>query len=1678
MGGRAVATQCLFRAGFGGHTFGDEAARSGRSSGSVWPGVAWCGPLWHAAAMVLSIAKIGVAHAEYYTSRAAVGDPVAGGAVSYYADGGDHAGVWVSGGGWSMSAGMPVTVEDLRAALSCRDPKTNVQLGRKYTPGGTYRDPLGVQRLRRSPSAFDLTYSVPKSISVAWALADEATRREIRAAFDLSVGAVVDYMQTHAVASRKGAGGVERVEVPGGAAVARFDHYTSRAGDPQLHAHLLWMNRVKCADGVWRTLDGRLLYRHLQSASMYGAAVLRAELSRRMGWSWDRIGKTRHAEIAGVPQAIIDHWSTRRRQVARVAQRKIRAFEQKTGREPTPGERLQLWNEAAVQTRQAKRDELGVDLHREWRSDAIALGYDPYALTASYRTAKRVDPGRYDNPEVLVGPWGSDIDAILAGQVLAVVEQHSVGIADAQLNGLVYSVINASPLMANPKSGDARAAVDAVFDDLRAKVCAKMLFHDGLWHSAGLIAAETAALSWLESDIAPAQAADPDVGGLSDDQVAAVETLLGSHSRGTVVVGPAGAGKTTMLARFATAVGHSRVVAVAPTAVAAAELGASLGVAADTVAKVVMQPGRIPAGAWVIVDEASQLATREMASLCGRAAAAGARLVLVGDYAQQGSVTAGGLFAAAARNQNVAVATLSELWRFSDPAEAAATGRLRVGDPNALRYHHRKGRVAATAHTEAAEVAGAWWQQHRDLTTLVSAPSQALATEINADIAGRRFALGETGPAVVGDGDRTIRIGDVITTRRNDRKLKASDSKWVRNGDRWVVDWPLGRCGLRAHRVGSDARVDLPAGYVDAHVELGYAVTHTRAQSVTVDAGLTIVGASTRLPEMYVGLTRGRHSNHLVVVTDKPSYDEDSPTEHSEPSEILATVLKRANDQRTTIDADQTVLDPDTAAAHLRAVADLGHKAPLPTHNQVDAAALLTARRARPEGTERDLLEQRVTAAINAWLAGVEGTDLYDSLTDTERAVADARLGGYVADTEPSSDSGYEEPADPAEYAAVLAAISETETGTADPDEWAPVEDYPMPDPDDLDDSVWGDDQPQPDEALWETATPATVPPPVSVPSPERTVPEPGGWLAAAQWSHDLGATWKAYDLAADVLHETFGTSTTQTGGFPPADTDNPYLMRLTRRYAQARYVGAHPTADALAALIAEVGDTPLRDLLAPHVNPGLVTEHDRQWAEHVRESLIVGRRRRLNVTLEALDNLREPIRRHAERVLTEGSDRRADPTAAGSIVEADRATWAAECYAWLDAGAQPADMLARWNRTDRGLGDIASGKPVAASGRRRWRTLPDTVTAPPSADTTDTVEAARRQIANSPAPGIDPNRRPAAGRHGDRTRSAVREATGFYHRQLLHSPEAADARRYLLARGITQTEWVEWELGWAPGQWNAVTGLIGDADVAIAAGLSKRSPGGKVHDRIRERIMFPIRDTDGHVAGFAGRTLNPDNPYKYLNTPATDLYNKSRLLFGLSQAKNDIARTGEAVIVEGYTDAIAAHRNGIGNAVAGGGTAFTGHHTTELLNVAATEVTIMFDGDTAGRAAARKAGARCAASGLPVTVVDLPAGKDPADMTAANLQDAYHNPLPHLWAEIRSAARQCNFADPTQVIQAITEILARAGGDPTLELIAAHQTAALLSVPLDTTLEILERDYPQHTAVRTIPPPQTAIGL
>ena len=515
------------------------------------------------------------------------------------------------------------------------DPETGERLGRRYTPGGTYVDNLGVTRRRRKFSAYDMVYAPPKSVSAAWALADPATRKEIEAAWDRSVGAVVGFVQAEAVASRSGTNGVRREEVPAGATIARFDHWTSRAADPHVHAHLLVHNRVQCEDGKWRTLDGRLLYHNAAAASAVGGAVLRAELSRRLGWSWDRVGDSWHAEVAGSPRRLIAEWSTRRRQIDRAAQAKIRRFETDRQREPTPTERAELWARAQRSTRPAKQDD--PDPHTRWHREAEALGIDPAQVTASYQTARRREPDGYDRAELVLSRAHQAAPTAVADAVVAQLEQlgqASRGLGRPDILRTVWATLTAGAALGG-QNIDVEAELGRLATELWERATSRLVERDGRWYSTGLASAEVAAVSWLASDAQPAPAV-ADTDGLGGDQAAAVATILNSATRGVLVLGPAGAGKTEMLGRVAAAVGADRLLAVAPTAEAAANLGEALDVVGETAARAALSDDQVPQGGWVIVDEAGQLDTRTLAALAGRAAAADARMILVGDTAQQG----------------------------------------------------------------------------------------------------------------------------------------------------------------------------------------------------------------------------------------------------------------------------------------------------------------------------------------------------------------------------------------------------------------------------------------------------------------------------------------------------------------------------------------------------------------------------------------------------------------------------------------------------------------------------------------------------------------------------------------------------------------------------------------------------------------------------------------------------------------------------------------------------------------------------------------------------------------------------------------------------------------------------------------------------------------------------------
>ena len=232
-----------------------------------------------------------------------------------------------------------------------------------------------------------------------------------------------------------------------------------------------------------------------------------------------------------------------------------------------------------------------------------------------------------------------------------------------------------------------------------------------------------------------------------------------------------------------------------------------------------------------------------------------------------------------------------------------------------------------------------------------------------------------------------------------------------------------------------------------------------------------------------------------------------------------------------------------------------------------------------------------------------------------------------------------------------------------------------------------------------------------------------------------------------------------------------------------------------------------------------------------------------------------------------------------------------------------------------------------------------------------------------------------------------LERTAGFYAAFLREAPQAAKARDYLAGRGLGEEVLAEFGVGCAPGTWDTVLVRGQQAGYAVAeieaAGLILRSQKGRGHyDRFRSRIMFPIRDARGRVQGFGGRALLPDQKPKYVNSPESELYRKRRMLYGIERARPAIAKAGRALVVEGYTDVLACHQAGIGDAVAVMGTAITPEQV-KLLSVYAEEALLALDADRAGREAMLRAQGVASGKRLRLRVARMPAGKDPADLLA-----------------------------------------------------------------------------------------------
>ncbi len=281
-----------------------------------------------------------------------------------------------------------------------------------------------------------------------------------------------------------------------------------------------------------------------------------------------------------------------------------------------------------------------------------------------------------------------------------------------------------------------------------------------------------------------------------------------------------------------------------------------------------------------------------------------------------------------------------------------------------------------------------------------------------------------------------------------------------------------------------------------------------------------------------------------------------------------------------------------------------------------------------------------------------------------------------------------------------------------------------------------------------------------------------------------------------------------------------------------------------------------------------------------------------------------------------------------------------------------------------------------------------------------------------------------------ERILQALRAAAEFYVAEL-QGERGAAARAYLSGRGVEEGVVSRFGLGFAPGGWGTLQNALEKrgftiAELELAGLVRKRADGSGVYDLLRDRVVFPISDSRGRPIAFSGRLLGEGEP-KYLNSPETPVFNKSRTLYGLREARDGIRQTGFVMLVEGQLDLLACDQHGFTNVVAPLGTAFTAEHARALSSHTAKAV-IVFDGDNAGRAAAERTVGVFLPAGFQVTVVQLPSGQDPdsflSERGAEGLSEALRRSFPALSFLVARAADRGDLRSPQGKAQALTSLL------------------------------------------------------
>lgn len=880
---------------------------------------------------MLSLAK---AAKDYYLQKLGEISP----REDYYLRGGTASGVWRGSGAAELGLEGTVSAERLVRLFDGEHPATGVRLGRRLRKDGV--------------AAWDVTFSADKSVSLLWALGDEETRLQVLEGFDEATTAAFGYLESVASSTRGAtktpvlddngnpvlnANGTPRFRVETwsiptqGYLAATFTEFTSRAEDPQIHTHVVVANKVKGNDGIWRSIDGRLLYRHQLAAGYLHEAVLRRQLTERLGVRWQPVHNGM-ADIQGFTRRQIKAFSRRRHQ--------LEAWREDQGLPDTPAAR----QVAVLATRSPKQDHPLTELEVEWHQRAEEVGLTPERVASVTGHSRQVTPpdslvlfDSLGSPDGLTAQASTFAKAEVVKDVAAALPE---GGTRDEIESLAETFLNTPdviPVLAGRDVETSDTAMDVTVDEpgvpveslVRGGMAQPMRRRDGkvfpgtvdrLYTTVELLTTEQRIIEQATAGLAAGRwvVANRLVEArlrrhrhLTDGQREMVRSFATSGNTVDIGIGPAGTGKTAVMAVISqlAALTGTPIVGAALAARAAAGLQTATGIRSTSLARLLNQPDDtpgLPSGAVVVVDEAGMVGTRQLAAVFDLVYEAEGKLILIGDDRQLPEIDAGGLFRALANR--LPTIELTDNIRQEHGWERTALAELRdgsVGDAIDAYRQHKRLIIGQDRDDTISRAVGDWYRH----VTATGDPTSGLligydnntVAELNQQARSHLTASQRLNGPTVDTGQRVFQAGDRILCRRNQDRLN------VLNGDVGTVLSVDPDHGTLTVRLDRDPETrELPSWYLEeGHVDYGYALTGHKAQGVTTGRTFTVIAGGANREWAYVAMSRGRERNTLYLANPEPSDEHCTHLSRPEGGDVLdalAASLGRSSAHAAAVD--------------------------------------------------------------------------------------------------------------------------------------------------------------------------------------------------------------------------------------------------------------------------------------------------------------------------------------------------------------------------------------------------------------------------------------------------------------------------------------------------------------------------------------------------------------------------------------------------------------------------------------------------------------------------------------------------------------------------------------------------------------------------------------------------------